>query len=82
GSEALEDPGALLMPAPPRELRERLTRAARIGHVKMLNACIDEVEKLGPGYRVYAVELRRLAREFQLAEIIAFVGEETAVDDA
>lgn len=73
--------GALLMPRPPRELRERLLQAARIGHVKMLNACIEEVERLGPSHRVYAEELRRLAREFQLAEIIAFVGEEAAVDD-
>jgi len=81
GAAVQDDAGALRMPAPPQELRERLTRAARIGHVKMLNGCIDEVERLGANYRVYTAELRRLAREFQLAEIIAFVGEEAAVDD-
>ncbi len=83
--EALDgggDDATLLMPAPPRALRERLLHAARIGHVKMLAAGIDEVERLGPRHRVYAAELRRLAREFQLAELIAFVGDETTVDDA
>ncbi len=73
--------GELLMPGPPPELRQRLTRAARIGHVKMLNGCIDEVEQLGPQYQAYSTELRRLAREFQLSEILSFVGDDAVTDE-
>ncbi len=70
----------LLMPAPPAALRARLVRAARIGHVKALNACIDEVARLGEEFEPYAGELRRLAREFQLSEILSFIGEGAALD--
>jgi len=70
----------LLMPEPPAALRARLVRAARIGHVKALNACIDEVEQLGAEFAAYGGELRRLAREFQLSEILSFVGEGSVRD--
>jgi len=69
------------MPGPPPALRQRLTRAARIGHVKMLRGCIDALEQLGPHYQANSTELRRLAREFQLSEILSFVGEEPVADE-
>jgi hypothetical protein len=70
----------LLMPSPPAALRARLVHAARIVHVKALNACIDEVARLGGEYEPYADELRRLAREFQLSEILSFIGEGAPLD--
>jgi hypothetical protein len=73
--------GALRMPTPPEALRRRLREAAQVGHVRKLTACIDEVEALGPAHASYAAELRRLSQEFQLSEILAFIGDEPDDDD-
>ncbi|MGD9601232.1 MAG: ATP-binding protein [Gammaproteobacteria bacterium] len=62
------------MPQPPPALRAQVIQAARIGHMKSLQVAIDEIDRRDPACRPYVDELRRLAREFRLSEILAFVG--------
>lgn len=69
------------MPIPPRDLCIGLVQAARVGRMKTINGCIDEMASLGDQYQPYVTELRRLAREFQLSEIISFVGEGASHED-
>ncbi len=73
--------GRLRMPIPPRDLCIRLVQAARVGRMKTVHGCIDEMATLSAQYQPYVTELRRLAREFQLSEIICFVGEGASHDD-
>jgi signal transduction histidine kinase/purine-cytosine permease-like protein/ActR/RegA family two-component response regulator len=73
--------GRLRMPIPPRDLCIGLVQAARVGRMKTINGCIDAMASLGDQYQPYVTELRRLAREFQLSEIISFVGEGASHDD-
>jgi len=65
--------GELALARPPRPLAERLVDAARIGHIKAVHAAIDDLDRLGPTYRTCADELRRLARAFQLNELVQFI---------
>ncbi len=65
--------GSLRMPLLPQTLHERLAQAARIGHIRGVLTAIDEIEILGVLHGPMVEELRRLAREFQFTEMLAFI---------
>jgi hypothetical protein len=66
--------GARRMPALPPALHDRLTQAARIGHIRAVMAAIDDIEALHESHAPLVGELRRLAKEFLFTEMLAFVG--------
>ena len=61
------------IPALPAALHAKLSHAARIGHIRGVLGAIDEVEALGPSQAPRAEELRRLAKDFQFTEMLAFI---------